>query len=80
MKRRTGLCLTILILGLFLSACGRKGADKSGIRIYYLNKADHALQEQNFTPCRNRTTRLRPMTVNGSLKSLSPNCAYSPRR
>ena len=50
MKRRTGLCLTILILCLFLSACGRKGADKSGIRIYYLNKADHALQEQNYTP------------------------------
>ena len=50
MKRRTGLCLTILILCLFLGACGRKGADKSGIRIYYLNKADHALQDQNYTP------------------------------
>ena len=33
-----------------MSACGRKGADKSGIRVYYLNKADHALQEQNYTP------------------------------
>lgn len=50
MKKRTGLSLIILILCLLLSACGGSGVDKSGIRIYYLNRADNALQEQDYTP------------------------------
>ena len=40
----------MLILCLFLSSCGKKGADKSGIRIYYLNKDDHRIQEHEYVP------------------------------
>ena len=37
-------------LCLFLGACGKKGADKRGIRIYYLNKGDYGIQEQEYVP------------------------------
>ena len=50
MKRRTGITFILLILCLFLSSCGKKGADKSGIRIYYLNKDDHRIQEHEYVP------------------------------
>ncbi len=50
MKRRTGITLILLVLCLFLSACGKKGADKRGIRIYYLNKGDYGIQEQEYVP------------------------------
>ena len=53
MKRRTGLCFLIFILCLFLSACGKTGADKSGIRIFYLNGADYGIKEQVYTPAAN---------------------------
>ena len=53
MKRRTGLCFLIFILCLFLSACGKTGADKSGIRIFYLNRADYGIKEQVYTPAAN---------------------------
>ena len=49
MKRRTGLCFLIFILCLFLSACGKTGADKSGIRIFYLNRADYGGKEPVYT-------------------------------
>ena len=38
---------------LFLSACGKTGADKSGIRIFYLNRADYGIKEQVYTPAAN---------------------------
>ena len=50
MKRRTGISLLILILCLFLNACGKGGADKRGIRIYYLNKTDYGIKEQDYMP------------------------------
>ena len=53
MKRRTGSCFLIFILCLLISACGKSGADKSGIRIYYLNRADYGIQEQAYTPIAN---------------------------
>ena len=53
MKRRTGSCFLIFILCLLLSACEKGGADKSGIRIYYLNRADYGIQEQPYTPVAN---------------------------
>lgn len=53
MKRRTGLCFLIFILCLFLSACGKTGADKSGIRIFYLNRTDYGIKEQVYTPAAN---------------------------
>ena len=53
MKRRIGLCFLIFILCLFLSACGKTGADKSGIRIFYLNRADYGIKEQVYTPAAN---------------------------
>ncbi len=37
-------------LCLFLGACAKKGADKRGIRIYYLNKGDYGIQEQEYVP------------------------------
>lgn len=40
----------MLVLCLFLSACGKKGADKRGIRIYYLNKGNYGIQEQEYVP------------------------------
>ena len=53
MKRRTGVCFLVFILCLFLSACGKSGADKSGIRIFYLNRADYGIKEQVYTPAAN---------------------------
>ena len=50
MKRRSAISFIILILCLLLSACGKKGADKRGIRIYYLNKSDYGIQEQDYMP------------------------------
>lgn len=50
MNKKTGICFTIFILCLLLGACGKKGADKSGIRVYYLNRADHGIQEQDYMP------------------------------
>ena len=50
MKRRTGISLLILILCLFLNACGKGGADKRGIRIYYLNNTDYGIKEQDYMP------------------------------
>ena len=50
MKRRTGVCFLVFILSLFLSACGKSGADKSGIRIFYRTKSDYGIQEQAYTP------------------------------
>ena len=50
MKKKSGLCLIIFILCLLLGACGRKGADKRGIRVFYLNRTDHGLEEQNYVP------------------------------
>ena len=58
MKRRTGISFIILILCLFLSACGRSGADKSGIRIYYLNKSDYGIKEQDYVPEANDRERI----------------------
>ena len=53
MKRRAGICFLIFILCLFLSACGKSGADKSGIRIFYLTRSDYGVQEQPYTPVAN---------------------------
>lgn len=50
MRRRKATFFLIFILCLLLSACGKKGADKSGIRIFYLNRADYGIQEQVYTP------------------------------
>lgn len=50
MKRRKGICFLIFILCLFLSACGKDGMDKSGIRVFYLGKVDHDIREQNYMP------------------------------
>ncbi len=44
------MCLTTIILCLLLSSCGKSGADKTGISIYYLGKSDYALQERKYTP------------------------------
>ena len=40
----------MIIMCLFLSACGRGGADKRGIRIFYLNRDDYGILEQDYTP------------------------------
>ena len=43
---------------LFFSACAKGGADKSGIRIYYLNKADYGIKEQEYVPEANDRDRI----------------------
>ena len=48
MNKKTGIFLILFTLCLFLGACGKKGADKRGIRIYYLNKGDYGIQEQEL--------------------------------
>lgn len=50
MNKKTGIILILFTLCLFLGACGKKGADKRGIRIYYLNKGDYGIQEQEYVP------------------------------
>lgn len=48
---RIQICLTIIIiLSLGLCSCGKNKTDKSGISVYYLGKADHALKEQQYKP------------------------------
>lgn len=43
---------------LFFSACAKGGADKRGIRIYYLNKADYGIKEQEYVPEANDRDRI----------------------
>ena len=43
---------------LFFSACAKGGADKRGIRIYYLNKADYGIKEQEYVPVANDRDRI----------------------
>ncbi len=50
MKRRTGIYFLIFIWCLLLSSCGEKGADKSGIRVFYLSGTDYGIREQAYTP------------------------------
>lgn len=50
MKRRTGIFFLIFIWCLLLSSCGEKGADKSGIRVFYLSGTDYGIREQAYTP------------------------------
>ena len=42
--------MLLLILCAGVSGCSRSSADKRGIRIYYLNRADGVLQDQAYTP------------------------------
>ena len=47
---RTGVYLALLTITLLITGCGGPKTDKSGIRIYYLNRTDHALQEEKYKP------------------------------
>ena len=47
---RTGVYLALLTITLLITGCGGPKTDKSGIRIYYLNRTDHALSEQKYKP------------------------------
>lgn len=52
-KRALRACLlvTVLILcGVFLGACGGRGSDKRGIKLYYLNSDGTGLEDRNYTP------------------------------
>jgi hypothetical protein len=50
LKKRAEFYLITIILCLLLCSCEKGGADKSGIRVYYLNRTDHALQEEKYKP------------------------------
>lgn len=50
MIKKTRIILILFTLCLFFGACAKKGADKRGIRIYYLNKGDYGIQEQDYVP------------------------------
>lgn len=58
MKSRKNIFFIILIMCLFFSACAKGGADKRGIRIYYLNKADYGIKEQEYVPEANDRDRI----------------------
>ena len=58
MKRHSLICFTMLILCLLLGSCGRSGADKSGIRVYYLNRTDYLIEEQDYRPEANDRDRI----------------------
>ncbi len=47
---KTGVYLAVLAITLLITGCGGPKTDKSGIRIYYLNRTDHALSEQKYKP------------------------------
>ncbi|MDO5455615.1 MAG: GerMN domain-containing protein [Eubacteriales bacterium] len=53
MRRIIAKSLPVLLLILLLaglSGCGKSSADKRGIKLYYLNKTDLSLQEEDYTP------------------------------